>query len=457
MEQPYRSPNLPPSSPPSAQISPIKLSPRLPDRKSAFVSKRTEKPSRDEIENESITHEKLFLSSPPLVSSPLPSSPPALFSSPQRRHHHFSPPTSPPPADCSVKDRCTVSRFFPSYDSPITNRNPAAQASLDEHHTFAPDEDSENTTVSSRQHTTTPEPLLNSDQPEEMVQVELSPPKPPNPMRSTLASQRRQHKKLTTPFKTPLLPDARKMSSKHESYSTTKRLRPTDVDTERESTQKSSISSLAREGSKPPAPLRYSQGAARQFRSPFVQRPLTLVPKNRAVSTLNAPKATSSSAAPTIQALQTKVQKLRQAIKIKHESVGEDGTKLEALIKKWKTVGREVAWQVWETVKDTEVGTSNRFGGGHRWGDDESPIMGKKRGFDNSWGYGNEVKRARTESYDGGWNREDSSLNAVQDDPESDEGGNAGHHTLGTMLRYMGIAPETLGWDENEGDFVDCD
>ena len=29
------------------------------------------------------------------------------------------------------------------------------------------------------------------------------------------------------------------------------------------------------------------------------------------------------------------------------------------------------------------------------------------------------------------------------------------HHTLGVMLRRMGIDPDTLGWDEEEGDFVD--
>ena len=28
-------------------------------------------------------------------------------------------------------------------------------------------------------------------------------------------------------------------------------------------------------------------------------------------------------------------------------------------------------------------------------------------------------------------------------------------HTLGVMLRRLGIDPATLGWDEEEGDFVD--
>ncbi|KAL6299722.1 hypothetical protein BKA93DRAFT_805388 [Sparassis latifolia] len=35
-----------------------------------------------------------------------------------------------------------------------------------------------------------------------------------------------------------------------------------------------------------------------------------------------------------------------------------------------------------------------------------------------------------------------------------DEDEAAAEHTLGTMLRHFGIAPETLGWDEDEGDFI---
>ena len=132
------------------------------------------------------------------------------------------------------------------------------------------------------------------------------------------------------------------------------------------------------------------------------------------------------------------MQKLKQAIKIKQERKTDEDDHLLALISKWRAVGREAAWEVWNIVKDIEHDSSvlgNSFNGG--W--DQGDSSGAKR--QRNWGFEDEreAKRQRHEE------------SVQHDDLEHDS---TTHHTLSTMLRYMGIAPETLGWDEEEGDFV---
>lgn len=195
----------------------------------------------------------------------------------------------------------------------------------------------------------------------------------------------------------------------------------------------------------------YTESAAKQFRSPFVQSAPEKTPATQSFFS-GARRPGTANAASTIQALQARVQKLRQAIKIKAGDHGEEDAKLEALVKKWKVVGQEVAWEVWGTVKHQEVGEMGGKGNYRgRWDEDEvSPRVGQKRPFDDSWGYGNDAKRVRTDGgeYPVGPGEGEGSNMSV--DGEEQRG-----HTLGTMLRYMGIAPETLGWDEDEGDFVE--
>ena len=179
-------------------------------------------------------------------------------------------------------------------------------------------------------------------------------------------------------------------------------------------------------------------------------------------------------AAPTIQTLQARVQKLKQALKIKasvHSSAEQEGTdKLEVLTQKWRSVGREVAWLVWDSVKDVEGGGGvGRLPAKGGWDEGESPFACggrdggsgkvKKGGFDAGWGYddgkgregwGWDEKGERGEGKDG----ED--VMEVEEEEEEDER-DVPQHTLGTMLRHMGIDPDTLGWNEDEGDFVDID
>jgi hypothetical protein len=136
------------------------------------------------------------------------------------------------------------------------------------------------------------------------------------------------------------------------------------------------------------------------------------------------------SASPNVQALQSRVQTLKRAINIRN---GGDGEKLERLAKKWTDVAREVAWEVWSVVKDNVQDVSK---------------PGSGRGaFQDSWGWANEGK----EDDKAGRDRpsgEDEMLSEEDEPPVPDD-------TMSAMLRKMGIDPSTLGWDEDEGEFVD--
>ena len=135
---------------------------------------------------------------------------------------------------------------------------------------------------------------------------------------------------------------------------------------------------------------------------------------------------------------------------------------LNILAKKWGDAGRDVAWEVWELVKDSGSEKSRQGNGG--WGQEIS--RGTKRSMDEGWGWDDrDSKRVKTEAggRDWGW-----SIERSKDENGNDEiiGGQSkmregedceeehGQDTLGTMLRQLGIAPETLGWNEDEGDFM---
>jgi len=160
----------------------------------------------------------------------------------------------------------------------------------------------------------------------------------------------------------------------------------------------------------------------------------------------------SVKATPTIQALQGRVQILKQAIRIKNSGNGRDEDKLEELARKWTDVGREVAWAVWETVKDLDPGESANFG------------TGKGGSLDEGWSFDDGLKGKKTVSAafskSWGWDESQNTTHHSHEQevvPGSDDDDDAvkTSHSVGTMLRHLGIDPETLGWDEDEGDFVD--
>ncbi|KII95872.1 hypothetical protein PLICRDRAFT_231933 [Plicaturopsis crispa FD-325 SS-3] len=174
-----------------------------------------------------------------------------------------------------------------------------------------------------------------------------------------------------------------------------------------------------------PAPLppkkKFTPKAASQFKSPFSSSP--------------SPALSAVRLTPTIQTLERRIQVLKRAVKVQQD--GEAGT-LEGLVRKWTEAGREVAWEVWEAVKDNSEGDGKGAGGKGGWGSDD-----KKGG----WGYDEKPGE------EGGWGAEEDYKGKPRAHEEEEEEKTT--DTLGTMLRQLGIAPETLGWDEDEGEFVD--
>ena len=136
------------------------------------------------------------------------------------------------------------------------------------------------------------------------------------------------------------------------------------------------------------------------------------------------------SASPNVQTLQSRIQTLKRAIKIRN---GGEGENLERLAKKWTDAAREVAWEVWSVVKDNVQ--------------DVSKLGGERGAFQSSWGWENDGK-ANGATAGGKPSGEDEMLSEEDEPPVPED-------TMSVMLRKMGIDPSTLGWDENEGEFMD--
>jgi hypothetical protein len=122
--------------------------------------------------------------------------------------------------------------------------------------------------------------------------------------------------------------------------------------------------------------------------------------------------------------LERKLTILKRAIKIKRDG---DEDHLERLTKKWRDAGREAAYELWGIVRDltTEGGDT------------------RGNGSDTRWGWGDQDERCGAFGKRG--------LEAGGGSADQQE------NTLGVMLRKLGIAPETLGWNDEEETFVDVD
>jgi len=153
---------------------------------------------------------------------------------------------------------------------------------------------------------------------------------------------------------------------------------------------------------------------------------------------------------PTIQELERKVQVLKRAIKVKEQK---DEETLKRLVGRWTEAGREVAWDVWELVKDNTTSEDQLWGQGKTgpgtsgtgWGWDEKCSHAREK----TWGLDDaeEVKSSEFATLSEGERNMD-----VNEDRDEEKG----QDTLGTMLLQLGIAPETLGWNEEEGVFQDA-
>lgn len=258
---------------------------------------------------------------------------------------------------------------------------------------------------------------------------------PPAPKRATLASQQQQFKKLIAPFRSPLI------LNKDE-----------DTPPEDLSMSKSPLSILRAPPTAPKIPLT-PQKPHYAHETPSVTPAKTRVRTLKAASQFKSPLSSSASASsgrgssirltPTVQSLERKLQLLKRAVKVKEND--EEKT-LIGLIKKWTEAGREVAYELWGLVKD-----SANKGEGMGW-DGGKGKMGSR---DSNWGWDfpgikregypeNEMDTATENPLDEGCTNKILS----EDDEQTRD-------TMGTMLRQLGIATETLGWNDDEEVFLD--
>jgi hypothetical protein len=267
---------------------------------------------------------------------------------------------------------------------------------------------------------------------------------PPNPKRSTPKFQKLQHKKLSAPFRSPVPKTSAPLhvlsindqnaatidvrSSLHDKSTVRKSANPNESIPSHDN---SSVHDTAK-----PSRKTYTTKAAAQFKSPLPNS--------------TQPVASSSvRLTPTIQALERSVQTLKRALKVKRD--GEDEI-LTALTEKWREAGREIAWEMWNLLKDRSMGD-----GGGDWGGDR---LEGKREFQDAWGWDDNDRTKRQKSDSDGWRgdietMDPSTLHDENDSSNKFELEDRGGGTLGTMLRQLGIDPEILGWDEQEETFVD--
>ncbi|KAH6915395.1 hypothetical protein BKA70DRAFT_1258841 [Coprinopsis sp. MPI-PUGE-AT-0042] len=258
----------------------------------------------------------------------------------------------------------------------------------------------------------------------------------PNPRRPTAAGQKLQEKKLAKPFKCPTItaPAPKPSSIASSSRDAGLRAEPTgfDLPQPRLDTLSKDAKALKEDTKIKHRTVR----ASAQFKLPLAI----------------APEQTLVRPTPTVQALERKVQILKRALKVTKENEEEV---LEGLIHKWTEAGREIAYEVWTLVKDTTQNDDNdrRNGGisGKRkvedgWGWDEGPDSKKAK---ESWGW--DASSSDSEPVEGYGNEYETSADSGDTEEDMEE---VKHDTIGTMLAQLGICPDTLGWNEEEGCFV---
>ena len=303
-----------------------------------------------------------------------------------------------------------------------------------------------------------------------------SPPPPPNPKRHTTLGQKRAYKKLIQPFRSPLVNIEDVLAGKDGVYASGRAFPASkplgNVKAEPKGEFEFAAGAMGGSESSYDNPSEPRELTATKDRTANAGKPFKalVVQPGAAVASLGV-KTTGS----TLQVLQARVQKLKQAIKIKsdREKAG-DERHLGALVSKWRTVGREVAWLVWDTVKDVDPGDSLKVAPARgRWdGDEVLPNKAIRQslandGFKAGWGWDTDSKResGRYDGLDSSWGWGDKKERELVDEngERTEEGEKIEvdeeaalimNHSLGTMLRHLGIDPETLGWDEDEGDFI---
>ncbi|KAH9853693.1 hypothetical protein C2E23DRAFT_820237 [Lenzites betulinus] len=381
----------------------------------------------------------------PPSSPPPSSSPPHIFSSSPPRDVYETPPSSSPPLsgpqksypDC-LDDETTASGNLTSCETSDSLKYPTPVVE------FIESEADEDERKAKRAKT----------------EPQSAPSDPPQPKRLTQASVAKQRKKLAAPFRSPVIKGPLIQGGLHAVYATGRAFtsppsrKPAGADDVVEKPAQKPADVKPDPAVAKPDPTLANRdrtaNAAKQFKSPLVASGGAADPATPAST--GGTLFSTAKATPTIQALQGKLQTLKQAIRIKKSGKEDEEDELERLVAKWTIAGREVAWAVWDYVKDLDPGTgcageTKKDGwfndGDGPWG----AKSGEKRGFDAGWGYddGHPAKKARLDD-------------GIEEktEVEDEEGPPVVQHTLGTMLRHLGIDPATLGWNEEEGDFVDA-
>jgi hypothetical protein len=239
---------------------------------------------------------------------------------------------------------------------------------------------------------------------QQMGEAMSSPQRAPAPRRATLASQKLSRKKLAAPFRSPM--QATPITAKVDTPVSQREVPREQIFKEPQAKCQAVPNPVCLRVQKT---LVRSSRAAAQFRSPLVKtvehgpRPLVLPSQG-------------------IMTLERKLTLLRRAVKIKRDG---DESHLERLSMKWRDAAREGAYELWSIVRDLSTGG------------------GEVRSSSSDVGWGWEERKGHGTS---GTDAEDEECGVQQE-----------NNTLGVMLRKFGIAPETLGWNDEEETFVDGD
>ncbi|KAJ3912534.1 hypothetical protein F5877DRAFT_72314 [Lentinula edodes] len=219
----------------------------------------------------------------------------------------------------------------------------------------------------------------------------------------TSASHRHQHRKLATPFKSPLMTKQANLDAQGKVL-----MGPSAVPADK------------------PSITMFEAGQSHAFAPPSTT---VLSPTN---STKRRFTVTARAAAQFKSSLSF-ISMANSAPSLPQSSQSEDNEE-KTLTARWTEAGREVAWEVWELVKNN--GDSPNAHG--------SSSLGSKRALNDSWGWDVQGDQKRVKSEDSwGWStadqtRETDETVILQDEnakPKIEDEEESIEYTLGTMLR----------------------
>lgn len=315
--------------------------------------------------------------------------------------------------------------------------------------------------------------FIDTQGPPASLSLEALPGDPINPMNSVCPNSTGQifpKHKLASPFSSPL--KSKKLGNENLPPSS-----PTDDSTTAtpDNTDKQPLGQFLL----PPVPLKKPEftpahlknkpthAAKSAFKPPTFKSPLYVSPatptsqnltiypsssasKKTGSTPIWAPSDKRPATALTIQTLERRLALLKRAINIRSEHEGEE--RLEDLTRKWKDVARDVSWELWAIVKQNhEDGVGGIVNAGEERGlftnpRDENGPGGR---FRSGWGWDDKDKGESSTD----WNPECGEEERPQDGDVEKEDGPEDGLTMSVMLRQLGIAESTLGWEEAEGDF----